>query len=167
MPLIDVIFAEGSLSPEAQRQLLNTMWSSALRWEAIEANKVSASIAWAYLDERPRHHIAIGASPITQNIYRINVRVMAGFMDQERVDGMSRELTEAVLAADGGPGDSTGPRVFCIIEEIPSGVWSIDGKIWTVSFTARTLGLDKNRVRAIEKATLENPRIEVKAEAVR
>jgi len=98
MPLIDVIFAEGSLSPEAQRQLLDTMWSSALRWEAIEATEVSASVAWAYLDERPRHHIGVGSRPMTQNIYRINVRVMAGFMDQERVNGMSRELTEAVLA---------------------------------------------------------------------
>jgi hypothetical protein len=65
MPLIDVIFAEGSLSPEAQRQLLDTMWSSALRWEAIEANEVSASIAWAYLDERPRHHIGVGPRPMT------------------------------------------------------------------------------------------------------
>ncbi len=161
MPLIDVIFAEGSLSPEAQRQLLDTMWSSALRWEAIEATEVSASVAWAYLDERPRHHIGVGSRPMTQNIY------LAGFMDQERVDGMSRELTEAVLAADGGPGDGTGPRVFCIIEEIPSGVWSIDGKVWTVAFTAQTLGLDKNRVQAMEKATLDNPRIEVQAEALR
>jgi hypothetical protein len=52
-------------------------------------------------------------------------------------------------------------------EEIPSGVWSIDGKIWTVPFTAQTLGLDKNRVRAMEMATLENPRIEVQAEPLR
>jgi hypothetical protein len=103
MPLIDVFFAKGSLSPEAQRLLLNTMWSSALRWEAIEANEVSASIAWAYRDERPRRHIGVGPRPMTENIYRINARVMAGFMDQERVDGMSRELTGAELAADGGP----------------------------------------------------------------
>src|SRR5260221_3385458 len=167
MPLIDVIFAEGTLSPEAQRHLLDTMWSSALRWEAIEANEVSASVAWAYLDERPRHHIRVGSRPMTQNIYRINVRVMAGFMDQERVNAISRELTDAVLAARRGPGDGTGPRVFCIIEVIPRGGWSIDGKIWTASFTAQTLGLDKNRVQAIEKATLDNPRIEVKAEALR
>jgi hypothetical protein len=39
MPLIDVSFAEGPLSPEAQRQLLDTMWSSARRWELIEANE--------------------------------------------------------------------------------------------------------------------------------
>jgi phenylpyruvate tautomerase PptA (4-oxalocrotonate tautomerase family) len=163
MPLIDVIFAEGSLKPEAQRELLSSMWACALRWEAIEANEGSASIAWAYLDERPRHHIGVGARPMSQNIYRINVRVMAGFMDQERIDGMSRELTDAVLAADGGSGDGSGPRVFCIIEEIPSGVWSINGKVWTASFTAETLGLDKDRVQAMERATRENPRIEIAA----
>src|SRR5258708_28287693 len=123
MPLTDVIFAEGSLSPEAQRQLVDTMWSSALRWEAIEANEVSASVAWAYLDERPRHHIGVGSRPMTQNIYRINVRVMAGFMDQERVDGMSRELTEAVPAAAGRPGHRTCPRDFFISEASPRWVW--------------------------------------------
>src|SRR5258707_8078141 len=152
MPLIDVIFAEGSLSPEAQRQLLNTMWSSALRWEAIEANEVSASIAWAYLDERPRHHIGVGPRPMTQNIYRINVRVMAGFMDQERIDGMARELTQAILAADGTTGNGREPRVFCIVEEIPSGTWNIDGATWTTAFTAKTLGIDPLRIQAMEKA---------------
>jgi hypothetical protein len=145
MPLIDVIFAEGSLSPEAQRQLLDTMWSSGLRWEAIEANEVSASIAWAYLDERPRRHIGVGQRLMTQNIYRINVRVMAGVMDQERVDGMSRELTGAVLAADGGPGDGTGPRVFCIIEEINAQVCARDpaGRGFTVD--GRLMSADLNR----------------------
>jgi hypothetical protein len=87
----------------------------------------------------------------------------AGFMDQERIDGMSRELTEAVLAADGSAGDGSGLRLFCIIEEIPSGVWSIDGKVWTAAFTAKTLGLDADRGKAMEQATREHPRIEVRA----
>lgn len=68
MPLIDVIFANGSLNPEAQRQLFNTMWSSALRWGGDRANEVSASIAWAYLDERPRHHIRVGPRPMLHRI---------------------------------------------------------------------------------------------------
>jgi phenylpyruvate tautomerase PptA (4-oxalocrotonate tautomerase family) len=163
MPLMDITFAEGSLSVEAQRQLLSKMWAISLRWEAIEENENSASISWVYLDERPRHQIGVGDHPATQNIYRIYVKVMAGFMDQARVDGLSRELTETVLAADGGGGDGSGPRVFCIIEEIPSGGWSIDGKTWTTAFTAKTLGIDPERIKAIEQVTREHPRVEVHA----
>jgi hypothetical protein len=51
--------------------------------------------------------------------------------------------------------------VFCIVEEIPSGTWSIDGKTWTTVFTAKTLGLDEQRIKAIERAVADHPRIEV------
>jgi len=130
------------LSRSAKQKLTETLWAKALHWEGIEVNESAGSIAWVYLDERPRHHIGVGGHDLTQNIYRINVRVMLGFMDQERIDGMARDLTDAVLAADGAKGDGSGARVFCIVEEIPSGAWSIDGKTWTTVFTAKALGLD-------------------------
>ena len=102
-----------------------------------------------------------GSLPPGQNIYRINVRVMVGFMDQERIDGMVAELTKAVLAADGRAGDGN-PRVFCIVEEIPSGTWGIDGKVWTTVFTAQTLGLDERRVQRMKTVVAERPRLDVK-----
>ncbi len=161
MPLIDITYPKGALGADALKTLETTLWSTALRWEAIETNASTASIAWVYLDERPRHSVSVGGHPLTQNVYRINVRVMDGFMDQKRIDGLSRELTDAVLAADGTPGDGSGARVFCIVEEIPSGCWSIDGTTWTTVYTARQLGLDKRRVDAMERAIAERPRIEV------
>lgn len=160
MPLFDVIFAEGSLSPDAQDTLSDQLWSTALRWEGIEVNEATGSVAWVYLDERPRRHITVAGAVPTQNIYRINIRVMVGFMDQSRIDRMAREVTELVLAADGTQGDGT-PRVFCIVEEIPSGTWSIDGKTWTSVFTAKTLGLDHDRIDAMETAIATRPRIDV------
>lgn len=161
MPLIDFTFAEGSLSPDAQSRLATTMWSTALRWEGIEVNEKTGSVAWVYFDERPRHHITVAGKVPAQNIYRLNVRVMTGFMDQVRIDKLVRELTESVLEADGSKGDGSGPRVFCIVEEIPSGTWSIDGKTWTTVFTAQTLGLDGARVAAMEKAIATRARIDV------
>jgi phenylpyruvate tautomerase PptA (4-oxalocrotonate tautomerase family) len=161
MPLIDVIFAQGSLSKDAQNKLSTKLWSTALHWEGIEINEAAASVAWVYLDERPQHHVTVAGKSPQQNIYRVNVRVMAGFMDQTRIDNLSRELTESILEADGTKGDGSGPRVFCIVEEIPSGTWSIDGKTWTTVFTARTLGLDSARIDAMERAVAAHPRIEV------
>ena len=166
MPLIDITYPKGALGADALKTLEANLWSTALRWEAIEATASNATVAWVYLDERPRQSVSVGGRPLTQNVYRINVRVMAGFMDQKRIDGMARELTDAVLAADGTPGDGSGARVFCVIEEIPSGCWSIDGTTWTTVFTAGHLGLDKRRVEAMGRAIAERPRIEVIAEPI-
>lgn len=161
MPLIDVIYPEGALTPEAEHQLATTLWSTAIRWEGIEVNAASGSISWVYLDARPRHRIGVGAGLMTQNVYRINVRVMVGFMDQERLDGMARDVTQAVLKADGTAGDGSGPRVFCIIEEIPSGTWSVDGETWTSVNTAKTVGVAASRVARMERAIATRPRIDV------
>lgn len=161
MPMIDVIFPEGSLDEAAKAQLNATLWETALRWEGIEVTEGAASVAWVFLDERPKGHISVGGKPPGQNIYRLNVRVMVGFMDQERIDGMLTELTKAVLAADGKAGDGN-PRVFCIVEEIPSGTWGIDGRVWTTVFAAKTLGLDERRVERMKAVVAERPRLDVK-----
>jgi phenylpyruvate tautomerase PptA (4-oxalocrotonate tautomerase family) len=151
MPLMDVTFAQGSLDRDAQSRLSAKLWSIALRWEGIEINETSASVAWVYLDERPQHHVTVAGKSPMQN----------GFMDQKRIDSLARELTDSILEVDGTKGDGSGPRVFCIIEEIPSGTWSIDGQTWTTVFTARTLKLDNERVDAMEKAVAARPRIDV------
>jgi phenylpyruvate tautomerase PptA (4-oxalocrotonate tautomerase family) len=161
MPLIDLICPENAFTAEAKKELLNDLWSTALRWEGIEATDTTASIAWVYLDERPRDSFSVGGHAPTQHVYRANVRVMSGFMEQDRIDGMAREITEAVVRADGTGGDGSGPRVFCIVEEIPNGGWSIDGTTWTSVFTARAIGADPGRIAAMERAAAANPRIEV------
>jgi phenylpyruvate tautomerase PptA (4-oxalocrotonate tautomerase family) len=159
-----MLFSEGSLDEAAKVKLNATLWETALRWEGIEATEGAASVAWVFLDERPKGHISAGGKPPGQNIYRINVRVMVGFMDQGRIDGMVAELTKAVLAADGKAGDGS-PRVFCIVEEIPSGTWGIDGRVWTTVFTAKTLGLDERRVERMKAVVAERPRLDVKIPA--
>lgn len=106
MPLVEVIHPEGAFSADGKKKLLESLSATCLRWEGIEVNDVSQSVAWVYLDERPRDSISAGGRPLSQNIYKVNVSVMVGFMDYERIEGMVAEITEAILAADGteGPG---------------------------------------------------------------
>jgi phenylpyruvate tautomerase PptA (4-oxalocrotonate tautomerase family) len=161
MPLIDVIYPAGALDSAAQEQLLADLWTTALQWEGSEATDAAGSVAWVYLDERPAHQVSVGGRALTQPLYRVNVHVMEGFMDQSRIDGMVRDVTDLVLKADGTDGDGTGPRVFCTVHEVPSGTWAIDGEVWTTPFTARTLGLDDDRVAAMERAVASRPRLDV------
>jgi hypothetical protein len=89
---------------------------------------------------------------------------MAGFMDQSRIDGMVRDVTDLVLKADGTDGDGSGPRVSCTVDEVPGGTWAIHGEVWTTPFTACTLGLDDERVAAMERAVASRPRLDVPLE---
>ena len=160
MPLVEVIHPEGAFSADAKKMLLETLSASCLRWEGVEVNDTTQSVAWVYLDERPRESMSAGGRPLTQNIYRVNVSVMVGFMDYERIDGMVKEITEAILKADGtgGAGD---PRVFVIINEVPSGTWGVDGRVWPTVFTAETVGVDPERVKRMDAAIESRPRLDV------
>ena len=160
MPLVEVIHPEGAFSADGKKKLLESLSATCLRWEGIEVNDVSQSVAWVYLDERPRDSISAGGRPLSQNIYKVNVSVMVGFMDYERIEGMVAEITEAILAADGTQGTGAA-RVFVIINEVPSGAWGVDGKVWPSVFTAETLGLEPERVKRMDAAIQGRPRLDV------
>jgi hypothetical protein len=73
---------------------------------------------------------------------------------------MVAEITEAILAADGTEGTGAA-RVFVIINEVPSGAWGVDGKVWPSVFTAETLGLEPERVKRMDVAIQGRPRLDV------
>jgi phenylpyruvate tautomerase PptA (4-oxalocrotonate tautomerase family) len=160
MPLVEVIYPEGALSADARNMLLKTLSATCLRWEGVEVNDTTQSVAWVYLDERPRESISAGGGPLTQNIYRVNVSVMVGFMDYDRINGMVKEISEAILKADGTAGAGL-PRVFVIISEVPSGTWGVDGTVWPSVFTAETVGVDPERVKRMDAAIESRPRLDV------
>lgn len=54
MPRIDVIFPEGALDDAAKARFNATLWKTALHWEGIERTEAAASVAWVFLDERPK-----------------------------------------------------------------------------------------------------------------
>jgi phenylpyruvate tautomerase PptA (4-oxalocrotonate tautomerase family) len=158
--MMDVIYPEGALDEAAKRELLHTLWRTCLRWEGVAETDLTAAIAWVHLDERPRAHISVAGEPLSQSVYRVHVRVMSGFMDQGRIDGMVEDVTAAITAADGTRGDGR-PRVYCIVEEVPSGTWGVDGAVWHSAATAEAAGADPARVEAIRAAVAASPRIEV------
>ena len=163
MPMIDLIYPAGALSEPAKGELLHTLWRTCLRWEALPESPATASIAWVYLDERPPAHMTVGGVQPGRPVYRAQVYVMAGFMEQSRIDGLVREVTDAILKADGGGTDGAAPRVFCLVSEIPSGTWAVDGVAWHSATAAELVGLAPERVRGIAEAVASRPRVDVPA----
>jgi phenylpyruvate tautomerase PptA (4-oxalocrotonate tautomerase family) len=165
MPMVDLIYPQGALSEEAKAELLQTMWRTCVRWEALPESPATAAISWVYLDERPATQMSVGGSPPAQPVYRAQVKVLQGFMEQSRVDGMIREFTELILKADGRGQGAAGaaPRVFCLVEEVPSGTWGVDGVPWHSPTAAELVGLKPERVRGIGEAVDRRPFVGVSA----
>jgi phenylpyruvate tautomerase PptA (4-oxalocrotonate tautomerase family) len=163
MPMIDLVYPAGALTESAKSELLRTLWRTCLRWEALPETPATASIAWVYLDERPPAHISVGGVQPARPVYRAHVSVMEGFMEQTRIDGLVREVTDAILKADGGGSDGATPRVFCLLAEIPSGTWGVDGAAWHSATAAELVGLDAERVQGIADAVASRPRVDVPA----
>ncbi|MDT7680155.1 MAG: hypothetical protein QOG57_465 [Pseudonocardiales bacterium] len=163
MPMIDLTYPAGAMSESAKTELLQTLWRTCLRWEALPESPATASIAWVYLDERPPAHISVGGAEPARPVYRAQVSVMAGFMEQSRIDGLVREVTDAILKADGGGSDGATPRVFCLVAEIPSGTWGVDGAAWHSATAAELVGLAPERVQGIAEAVASRPRVDVPA----
>src|SRR6266700_3023075 len=60
MPLVEVIHPQGAFDADGKKKLLESLSATCLRWEGIDVNDVTQSIAWVYLDERPRDSISAG-----------------------------------------------------------------------------------------------------------
>ncbi|MDQ1516105.1 MAG: hypothetical protein QOE80_1935 [Actinomycetota bacterium] len=160
MPLVEVIHPEGAFDADSKKLLLETLSATCLRWEGVDVNDTTQSVAWVYLDERPRDSVSAGGRLLAQNVYRVNVSVMVGFLDYERIDGMVREITDAILEADGTAGTGAA-RVFVIVNEVPSGTWGVDGRVWPSVFTAEAVGVDPERVKRMDVAIESRPRLDV------
>ncbi len=160
MPLVEIIHPQDAFDADGKKKLLESLSATCLRWEGIDVNDVTQSIAWVYLDERPRDSISAGGQPLTQNVYKVTVSVMVGFMDYERIEGMVKEVTDAILAADGTEGTGAA-RVFVILNEVPSGTWGVEGKVWPSVFTAEKVGLEPERVKRMDAAIQSRPRLDV------
>jgi hypothetical protein len=60
MSLVEVVYPKGAFSADGKQKLLESLSAACLRWEGIDVNDISQSVAWVYLDERPRDSISAG-----------------------------------------------------------------------------------------------------------
>jgi phenylpyruvate tautomerase PptA (4-oxalocrotonate tautomerase family) len=121
MPMLDAYIPEGSLEPEAERKLLSRLTDLLLEHEGADpSNEAARSIAWAFV-HRPEIYVA--GAPAQEPRYRFVCQVPEGQYDAERREAVTREMTEAVVEAEGGRWPDPVSRVWVFTHEIPDGNW--------------------------------------------
>jgi phenylpyruvate tautomerase PptA (4-oxalocrotonate tautomerase family) len=128
MPMIDALIPEGALKPEAETRLLQELTDILLRAEGFDlSNQTAQSVSVIFL-HRPAAIFVAGARS-TLPWYRIISSVPEGQYNEESRKALVKEVTEAVVRADGGKFEEVAARVWVFPTEIPDGQWGGRGVI--------------------------------------
>jgi phenylpyruvate tautomerase PptA (4-oxalocrotonate tautomerase family) len=157
MPMLDAYIPEGALTPQSERDLLAKLTDLLIVNEGADpTNPQVRSIAWVFL-HRPREVYVAGA-PADAPRYRFVASVPEGQYDSERREAMVRDITEAVLDAEGGAHGRDSSRVWVFTPEVPDGTWGALGRVVTLADIASFATGDPERGREYAERRLAKRR---------
>lgn len=128
MPLMDVTYPQGALSPDARDALIEQLTTVLLRAERAPDTEFFRNVTWVYAHELPAANVYVGGRPAQQPVFRIEARVPAGALSDRR----KQELVEAATAAVVEHSELTAEeslRVFVLVTDVPDGNWGAAGNV--------------------------------------
>ncbi|MFB9267053.1 4-oxalocrotonate tautomerase family protein [Bradyrhizobium erythrophlei] len=128
MPMIDVTIPEGALKPEAEARLIKELGDILITHEGFGAtNEVAQSVTVVFL-HRPAA-VYVAGKPSASPRYRIVPTVPEGQYTEASRKALVKDVTDAVVRAEGGSFEDVAPRVWVFPSEIPDGQWGSRGVI--------------------------------------
>lgn len=132
MPMIDATIPEGALTREAEQQLLKELGDILIGHEGFDRNNpkewaTAQSVTVIFL-HRPAVVYVAGA-PSRKPRYRIVPTVPEGQYTQAAREALVKDVTAAVVRAEGGTFEDVSPRVWVFPTEIDDGCWGSRGVI--------------------------------------
>ena len=132
MPLIDLTYPEGALTPEARDTLADELTTAILRAERAPAESgFFRDVTWVNVHETTRTYTS--GRPVEAPVFRVDATTPEGALSDRRREEFVVAATDAVKRAAGIPDDQL-LRVFILHHEIPEGSWGAGGQ--TVRFAA-------------------------------
>jgi phenylpyruvate tautomerase PptA (4-oxalocrotonate tautomerase family) len=120
MPMIDALIPEGALKPEAEARLLKELTDILITHEGFDpSNIVAQSVSVVFL-HRPAA-VFVGGNRSGTPRYRIIPTVPEGQYTDASRKALVKDVTEAVVRADGGKYEDVAPLVWVFPTEIPDG----------------------------------------------
>jgi phenylpyruvate tautomerase PptA (4-oxalocrotonate tautomerase family) len=127
MPMLELTYPKGSLTPDAREELLEALATNMLAAEKAPDTEFFRSITWVYANEIDPDGIAVGGRPGAEPRFRVQVTVPEGALSDRRKGILVDTFNQAVLRAAGLP-ESEGLRVWTIINEVTDGNWGAAGQ---------------------------------------
>jgi phenylpyruvate tautomerase PptA (4-oxalocrotonate tautomerase family) len=149
MPLMDVTYPEGALSPETREQLVDDLTTALLHAERAPDTDFFRNVTWVYVHELPAEHVLSAGRPVAAPTFRIEVTTPEGALSDRRRKELVADATQLVRDAAGIP-EEEALRVWVLCKEIDEGSWGAGGQV--VQFAALREAAKAERAKAEEGA---------------
>jgi phenylpyruvate tautomerase PptA (4-oxalocrotonate tautomerase family) len=131
MPMIDALWPENALTPDAEIKLIKELTDLLIEAEGYDAsNPIAQAVTVLHL-HRPAA-IFVAGERYEKPRYRIIPSAPEGQYTDATRKALVKAVTEAVARAENVPFDEVAPRVWVFPTEIPDGTWGSRGAIWTL-----------------------------------
>ncbi|TDG07131.1 Tautomerase enzyme [Paraburkholderia guartelaensis] len=131
MPMIDALWPEDALTPEAEARLVKELTNILIHAEGYDpGNRIAQGVTVLYLHRPAAVYVAGERSTLPR--YRIVPSAPEGQYTDASRKALVKSVTEAVARAEGRPFEDVSPRVWVFPTEIPDGTWGSRGSIWTL-----------------------------------
>ena len=128
MPLIDVTYPDGTLTPDERTRLADGLTGALLRAERAPDTDFFRSITWVYVHELPEGTVVAAGKPVEKPTFRLQVTIPQGALSDRRKQEFVTAATDAVSEA-AGIGEEDGLRIWVIFSEVPDGNWGAGGQV--------------------------------------
>ena len=126
MPIMDVTYPEGALSPQARDELVDELTAVLLRAERAPDTDFFRSVTWVFVHEVP--HVYTAGRPVEAPVFRIEATTPEGALSDRRREEFVASATEAARRA-AGLGEDDLLRVFVLCHEVDEGSWGAGGQV--------------------------------------
>jgi phenylpyruvate tautomerase PptA (4-oxalocrotonate tautomerase family) len=165
MPMIDALWPESALTPEAEARLVKELTDILIDAEGYDPRNPKAQAVTVFHLHRPAA-VYVGGERANVNRYRIIPSAPEGQYTDETRKALVKAVTEAVARAENRPFEEVSPRVWVFPTEIPDGTWGTRGTIWTLPDIHALLAGEQERGAGAERLARrrrEKARITLKA----
>jgi phenylpyruvate tautomerase PptA (4-oxalocrotonate tautomerase family) len=128
MPIFEVTYPEGALTPDARSQLMNDLTTALLKAERAPDTEFFRSVTWSYAHELPAGSVHAAGQPVEQPTFRIDVTTPEGALSDRRRKELVEEATALVREAAGIP-EEEALRVWVLMHEVAEGSWGAGGQV--------------------------------------
>ena len=128
MPMIDLTYPEGSLTPDARQTLADDLTTVLLRAERAPDTQFFRDITWVFVHEQPEGTVLTAGKPVDSPIVRVMVTTPEGALSDRRRAELVEGATATVRSAF-GIAEEDALRVWVLCREIDEGSWGAGGQV--------------------------------------
>jgi len=127
MPLMELTYQEGALTPEARDQLVENLTTNLLKAEGAPNTEFFRSVTWVLINERPAA-LTYAGDKSGAGVVKLDVVTPEGALDDDRRARMI-ETGTATLREAFGIADQDALKVWVLCRDVVDGGWGAGGNV--------------------------------------